>query len=148
MSLLSCFGICFISFDLHIAIGVDAAILGMSFLKYSATNATLIVDPFCGYGTILATANYFKLNSFGIDLSLKRCKKAISRSLDEEIESVPITRRKMLGARGEEIAVYKPYKTELFGINNMESEDQTEFFGDSKQSTRGFNDGTVGEVSP
>ena len=95
---------------IHTAIGVDATILGLSFLKYAATNATLIVDPFCGYGTIVAAANYFKLNSFGIDLSLKRCKKAITRSLQEEIESVPITRRKLLGARGDEVAVFTPYR--------------------------------------
>ena len=117
------------------AVGVDAAILGLSFLKYSAPNATLIVDPFCGYGTILAAANYFKLNSFGIDLSLKRCKKAVSRSLHEEIESVPIVRRKLLGARGDEVAVYVPYraKSRTLGARAIEDTDWKESVDETTQ---------------
>ena len=98
------------------------------------TNAKLIVDPFCGHGTILAAANYFKLNSFGVDLSLKRCKKAITRSLQEEIESVPITRRKLLGSRGDEVAVYKPYRANSRALRDINDE--------STQQTCSINDVT------
>ena len=46
------------------ALGLDSAILGASFLKYVA-NAPKIIDPFCGYGTILAVSNYLNINSLG-----------------------------------------------------------------------------------
>ena len=45
------------------------------------------------------------LNAFGIDISSKRCKKALARSLASEIEAIPISRRKMLGVH--EPMIYK-----------------------------------------
>ena len=38
--------------------------------------ADTIVDPFCGYGSILAIANEAGLRSIGVDLSRSRCKRA------------------------------------------------------------------------
>lgn len=48
------------------------------------TQTRTIVDPFCGFGTVLAVANALGLDSVGVDLSAKMCRKArtlvVSRS--------------------------------------------------------------------
>jgi hypothetical protein len=61
------------------AIGINAALIGISFLKY-VCHSTCVVDPFCGQGTVLAVANACGMNAIGVELSNKRCKKA--RKLD------------------------------------------------------------------
>jgi hypothetical protein len=38
--------------------------------------ASTIIDPFCGYGTVLAAANELGMDAIGVELSSKRCKKA------------------------------------------------------------------------
>ena len=78
------------------AIGIDATILGVSFLKYTAKEER-IIDPFCGYGTVLAVANYMDIHALGIDISSRRCRRALTRSVKAEIECIPIVRRKLLG---------------------------------------------------
>jgi hypothetical protein len=40
------------------------------------TDTRTVVDPFCGYGTVLAVANAFGLDSIGVDLSVRMCRKA------------------------------------------------------------------------
>ena len=35
-----------------------------------------IVDPFCGYGTVLAVANALGMGAIGVDLSARMCKRA------------------------------------------------------------------------
>jgi hypothetical protein len=57
------------------AIGINAALVGVSFLKYICQTNSL-VDPFCGCGTVLAVANACGLNGIGCELSQKRCRKA------------------------------------------------------------------------
>jgi hypothetical protein len=42
------------------------------------TRTRTVVDPFCGYGTVLAVANALGLDSIGVDLSAKMCRKARS----------------------------------------------------------------------
>ena len=46
------------------AIGIDATILGLGFLKYVAQESR-VIDPFCGYGTVLAAANYMDMHALG-----------------------------------------------------------------------------------
>lgn len=41
-----------------------------------ATGPRTIVDPFCGFGTVLAVANALGLDSVGVDLSARMCRKA------------------------------------------------------------------------
>jgi len=53
------------------AIGLDACIVGMSFLK-NAARVDTVIDPFCGQGTVLAVANYMGLNAIGVEISSKR----------------------------------------------------------------------------
>ena len=36
-----------------------------------------ILNPFCGYGSVLAVANVYGIDAYGMDLSLKCCQKAI-----------------------------------------------------------------------
>jgi hypothetical protein len=46
-------------------------------LEVVRTTATrTIVDPFCGFGTVLAVANLLGLDSAGVDLSARMCRKA------------------------------------------------------------------------
>ena len=56
-------------------IGVDAAFLGLTFLQEIAL-ADHVLDPFCGVGTICALANAMGMDSTGVELSHKRCRKA------------------------------------------------------------------------
>ena len=45
------------------------------------TDTHTIVDPFCGHGSVLAVVNSLGLNAIGVELSLKRAKKAMSLKL-------------------------------------------------------------------
>lgn len=60
-------------------IGFDTCLMGVAFLK-SVAIAETVVDPFCGYGTVLAMSNALGLSAVGVDISQKRCKRA--RKLD------------------------------------------------------------------
>jgi tRNA G10 N-methylase Trm11 len=40
------------------------------------------VDPFCGYGTVLAVANALGLDAVGVDLSARMCARARTLSVD------------------------------------------------------------------
>lgn len=40
------------------------------------TRTRTIVDPFCGFGTVLAVANALGMDSVGVDLSARMCRKA------------------------------------------------------------------------
>ena len=49
-------------------------------LSHTATR--VIVDPFCGWGSVLAVANQLGLNAIGVELSRKRAQKARNLQLD------------------------------------------------------------------
>jgi hypothetical protein len=42
----------------------------------SSTNLRVVVDPFCGRGSVLAVANDLGLHAIGVDWSPKRCRYA------------------------------------------------------------------------
>ncbi len=46
-------------------------------------DANLIIDPFCGHGTVLAAANELGMNALGVELSRKRCQKARQLNLQQ-----------------------------------------------------------------
>jgi hypothetical protein len=48
------------------------------------TRTRTIVDPFCGFGTVLAVANALGLDSVGVDLSAKMCRKAKTLVVNRE----------------------------------------------------------------
>lgn len=57
------------------AMPMSAAVATCRFLV-EHTQCRVVVDPFCGYGTILAVANEFGLDAIGVELSAKRARKA------------------------------------------------------------------------
>jgi hypothetical protein len=57
------------------ATGVEACRVACRFLRED-TATRVVVDPFCGRGTILAVANALGLDAVGVDLSAKRCRAA------------------------------------------------------------------------
>lgn len=66
------------------AMGVAACVVACRYLKAS-TGTRVVVDPFCGHGTILAVANAFGLDGIGVDLSAKRCRAARNLALDPDL---------------------------------------------------------------
>jgi hypothetical protein len=65
------------------AMGVEACRVALRFLR-EETETRVVVDPFCGQGTVLAVANAMGFEAVGIDIGAKRCKAA--RALRVEAE--------------------------------------------------------------
>lgn len=57
------------------AMGIAACEATCEFLR-SATDARVVVDPFCGVGTMLAVANAYGFDALGVELSAKRAARA------------------------------------------------------------------------
>ncbi len=57
------------------AMGVNACLEACRFVLQETPTRT-IVDPFCGWGTILAVANALGLVAVGVDLSARMCRRA------------------------------------------------------------------------
>lgn len=57
------------------AMGVRAAAHAVRFAQ-EQVGATLVFDPFCGVGTVLAVANRLGLDALGVEKSRKRCAQA------------------------------------------------------------------------
>jgi hypothetical protein len=75
-------------------IGIDCCYAGVAFLAKVA-NATCIVDPFAGHGTVIAMANALGVDSLGIELSAKRCRKARTLDLSDSLNSISVHLRKI-----------------------------------------------------
>jgi hypothetical protein len=63
------------------AMGVAACLDACRFVM-RATACHTIVDPFCGFGTVLAVANALGLDAVGVDLSSRMCRRARSLQID------------------------------------------------------------------
>lgn len=57
------------------AMGVAACAVACRFVLDHTVTRT-IVDPFCGFGTVLAVANALGMNAVGIDTSARMCRRA------------------------------------------------------------------------
>jgi len=57
--------------------GLEACRVACRYARDEA-GAKVIVDPFCGRGSVLAVANSLGIDAIGIDLSIKRCRAARS----------------------------------------------------------------------
>ena len=57
------------------AMGVRAAGHAVRFAR-DQVGAQVVVDPFCGVGTVLAAANALGVDALGVELSRKRCEQA------------------------------------------------------------------------
>lgn len=83
------------------ATGLEACILCVSFLK-TVIDAPLVINPFCGRGTILAVCDYFDLPSLGIEVLAKRARRALKRDLRGDIAAIPDTLMRMLTGLSEQ----------------------------------------------
>jgi hypothetical protein len=63
------------------AMGVLACLAACHFIR-DATPSRTVVDPFCGWGTVLAVANAIGLHAVGVDLSLRMCRRARNLTVD------------------------------------------------------------------
>jgi hypothetical protein len=68
------------------AMGVNACLAACRFVR-DATPTRTIVDPFCGWGTVLAVANAIGLDAIGVDLSARMCRRARQLQLPAELEA-------------------------------------------------------------
>jgi hypothetical protein len=57
------------------AMGVRACMAACQFVL-DETATRQVVDPFCGWGTVLAVANAIGLDALGVDLSARMCRRA------------------------------------------------------------------------
>jgi hypothetical protein len=62
------------------AMGVSACVDACRFVLRE-TGTRTVVDPFCGYGTVLAVANALGMAAIGVDLSARMCRKARTLAL-------------------------------------------------------------------
>lgn len=65
------------------AMGLSACRAACTWLR-EETATRVVVDPFCGRGTMLAVAEAFGFDAVGVDLSAKRCKQARAFELGPE----------------------------------------------------------------
>jgi hypothetical protein len=65
------------------AMGVKAAAHAVRFARDDAA-ARVILDPFCGVGTVLAVANRLGLPAVGVERSAKRCERARELTVGSE----------------------------------------------------------------
>ena len=63
------------------AMGVHACLEACRFVLADTPTRT-IVDPFCGWGTVLAVANALGLAAVGVDLSARMCRRARALTID------------------------------------------------------------------
>ena len=57
------------------SMGVHACLDACRFVKAETTTRT-VVDPFCGWGTVLAVANVLGLDAVGVDIAPRMCRRA------------------------------------------------------------------------
>ena len=65
------------------AMGVAACRLACRFLS-EETETRIVVDPFCGHGTVLAVANQYGFEALGVELSTRKVRAARRLVLDLE----------------------------------------------------------------
>jgi hypothetical protein len=68
------------------AMGVNACVLACRYLR-DETATRLVVDPFCGHGTVLAVANALGFDALGIDRSSRQVRAA--RRLEVDLSRKP-----------------------------------------------------------
>lgn len=68
------------------SMGVNACVEACRYVLAETPTRT-ILDPFCGFGTVLAVANALGLDAVGVDHSARMCRRA--RSLRVAVESAP-----------------------------------------------------------
>jgi hypothetical protein len=57
------------------SMGIKAGVAACRFVL-AETRTRTVLDPFCGFGTVLAVANAMGLDAIGVDLSIRMCRRA------------------------------------------------------------------------
>jgi hypothetical protein len=68
------------------SMGVKACVDACRFIIDHTTTRT-VVDPFCGWGTVLAVANAMGLDAVGVDVSARKCRRA--QALEIDLQETP-----------------------------------------------------------
>jgi hypothetical protein len=68
------------------AMGAEACRIACAYVR-DETPTRVVVDPFCGRGTVLAMANAMGLDSLGVDVSAKRCRAARALTLVDPLKA-------------------------------------------------------------
>ena len=68
------------------AMGEKACVAACRYLR-DETATRIVVDPFCGEGSLLAAANSFGFGAIGVDLSPRRCRIAVGQTLSKVVSS-------------------------------------------------------------
>ncbi|HZS37293.1 MAG TPA: SAM-dependent methyltransferase [Polyangia bacterium] len=68
------------------SMGVNACVEACRFVR-GETSTRTVVDPFCGWGTVLAVANALGLDAVGVDHSARMCRRA--RTLELALAEPP-----------------------------------------------------------
>jgi hypothetical protein len=68
------------------AMGRAACELSCRYVR-SHTSTRVVVDPFCGHGSVLAVANAMNLDAIGVEISASRARKARRLTDDEFVAS-------------------------------------------------------------
>lgn len=66
------------------AMGANACLEACRFVRAQTASHT-VIDPFCGWGTLLAVANAVGLDALGLDLSKRMCQRARRLKLDRNL---------------------------------------------------------------
>ncbi|MDQ3035293.1 MAG: DUF309 domain-containing protein [Myxococcota bacterium] len=80
------------------AMGVTACRVACRYLLDN-TDTRVVVDPFCGRGTVLAVANALGLAALGVDISARRCRAARSLTIRETPDDDTAEAALLRGAR-------------------------------------------------
>jgi hypothetical protein len=101
------------------AMGETACRVACRYLR-EETATTLVVDPFCGRGTVLAVANAMGFDALGIDLSAKRCRAARAYRLDAPTEDATLRGARLFDA-GEYFEAHEAWE-ERWRVETSESD--------------------------
>ena len=72
------------------AMGVEACHTACRFILDHTPSRT-VIDPFCGWGTVLAVANALGLPAIGVDASARMCRRARTLTVDLATDRAPLT---------------------------------------------------------
>jgi hypothetical protein len=78
--------------------GLEACRVACRFLR-DETKTRVVVDPFCGRGSVLAVANAMGFDAIGVDLGAKRCQAARTLVVDDETRTRSPREAFVAGAR-------------------------------------------------
>jgi len=68
------------------SMGVKACLDACQFVKKETATRT-VLDPFCGFGTVLAVANALGLDAVGVDIAARMCRQARELQVDVREET-------------------------------------------------------------